>query len=86
MGLNNDQIRNLLHLLTITREHELNCNEFLERMGEFAERDIAGLPIDDILRSVEHHLVMCAECREEYEALIAALKRMKENKPPSEEQ
>jgi hypothetical protein len=78
MELNNDQIRNLLHLLSVTREHEMNCNEFLEKMGEFAERDIAGLPVDDMLQAVEHHLILCAECREEYESLLAALKRTKE--------
>jgi hypothetical protein len=77
MGLNNEQIRNLLHLLSVTRNHELTCDEFLEKMGEYAERDIAGLPLDDILLAVEHHLVLCAECREEYEALLAALRRMK---------
>lgn len=77
MELNNDQIRNLLHLLSVTRNHELNCNEFLEKMGEYAECDIAGLPLDDILMAAEHHLAICAECREEYEALVAALSRTK---------
>jgi hypothetical protein len=80
MEFTNDQIKNLLRLLTVTRDRELNCNEFLEKMGELAEHNLAGLPIDDALRLVEHHRILCAECREEYEALLAVLEREKHKK------
>jgi type I site-specific restriction-modification system R (restriction) subunit len=81
MGLNNDQIKKLLEQIIITRQREINCNEFLQTMGEFAERDLAGLPITDLLKQAEHHLQMCAECREEYEALIAVLKQKRGSLP-----
>jgi hypothetical protein len=76
---NESQIESLLRLLSITREHELNCNEFLDKVAEVAEWEFAGKPIPDELEAVRHHLALCTECGEEYEALITALKRRKED-------
>ncbi|MGE5246910.1 MAG: hypothetical protein ACM3L8_01080, partial [Verrucomicrobiota bacterium] len=55
-----------------------NCNECLDRVAEFAERELAGRPISDALEAVRHHLTRCGECREEYEALITVLERMQD--------
>lgn len=65
------QMKSLLHLLSITRDRELDCNEFLAAMPEFAECALAGTQVP--VQLVEHHLALCAECREEYLALLAAL-------------
>ncbi len=78
MERNSDQVKRLLRLLSITRDDELNCNECLDKLAEFAERERAGKPIPDTLESVQHHLSLCTECREEYEALLRALQCMKE--------
>jgi predicted anti-sigma-YlaC factor YlaD len=78
MELSDDQIRALVRALGITREHEIDCGECLDRVAEFAECELAGRPIPDALETVRHHLARCGECREEYEALIAALERMQE--------
>jgi RNA polymerase-binding transcription factor DksA len=79
MALNRDQIKGLMHLLSITREHELNCNECLDKVAELAECELAGKPIPDAFEAVRHHLTLCAECREEYDALLTVLKRMGED-------
>ena len=34
----------------------------------------AGLPLDEALARVEHHLSICPECREEFEALEKVLR------------
>jgi uncharacterized protein with PIN domain len=78
MTLSDDQIRSLVHALSITREHEIDCAECLDMVAEFAERELARRPIPDALETVRHHLTRCGECREEYEALFTALKRMQE--------
>jgi uncharacterized protein with PIN domain len=78
MVLSDDQIRALVRALGITREQEIDCSECLDRVAEFAERELAGSPIPDALETVRHHLARCGECREEYEALFTALKRMQE--------
>lgn len=78
MGLNDDQIRTLVRALRITREDEINCNECLDMVGWFAERELAGRQVPEALDVVRHHLALCGECREEYESLLTALQRMRE--------
>jgi uncharacterized protein with PIN domain len=80
MALNHDQIKSLVRLLRMTREDEINCNECLDKVAEFAECELAGKAIPEALKAVQHHLTICTECGEEYEALLTALKRMKYDK------
>ncbi|MEW6114903.1 MAG: hypothetical protein AB1664_22420 [Thermodesulfobacteriota bacterium] len=83
MVLNVDQLKGLMRGLSKTREHELNCNECLDKMAEFAERELAGKPVPDALEAVQHHLSICGECSEEYDALLTALQHLKEEESPS---
>lgn len=78
MALSDDQIRALVRALGITREHEIDCGECLDKVAEFAERELAGKPIPDAFEALRHHLTRCGECLEEYEALLEVLKRMRE--------
>jgi hypothetical protein len=73
MRFNVDQINRLLRQLSVSRDHELNCNECLVKMPEFAERELSGKEIAQVLQAVQHHLTLCGECSEEYEALLSAL-------------
>jgi hypothetical protein len=73
--MDNNQVKSLLHLLNITRDRELNCNEFLAGVPEIAECELARRPVPSSLQLVQHHLSLCAECREEYAALTAALRK-----------
>ena len=41
-----------------------------------AELQLASQTISDSLQAVEHHLSICDECREEFEALLTALSGM----------
>jgi uncharacterized protein with PIN domain len=77
MTLNRDQIMNLVRLLGMTQDDEINCNECLDKVAEFAERQLAGQAIPEAFKAVQHHLAFCAECSEEYEALIIGLERMR---------
>jgi len=74
-----DQIKGLIRRLSITRDHELNCNECLDKIAEFAECELASKPIPEALEAVQHHLRICGECDEEYAALLKALQIMKED-------
>ncbi len=77
MKLTHEQIGNLKSLLSVTRDQEINCSECLDHVGEFAELQLEGIPVTKALEAVEHHLTLCIECREEYEALLKALKALK---------
>ena len=67
------QIKGLVRVIGQTREHEFNCAECQRHIGEFAERQIAGLPLG-ALAGVEQHLTVCSECREEFLALEKILR------------
>ena len=68
------QIEGLVRMIGQTREHEFNCAECQRNVGEFAERQIAGLPLGETLAGVEQHLTVCSECREEFLALEKILR------------
>ncbi len=78
MSLSNKQIAELLRQVSLTRDHEINCEQCLSLTAEFAEHQLVGRSIVKALKAVEHHLSICAECSEEYEALQQALKAMQD--------
>jgi len=74
MKLTPAQIESLIAGLKRTREEELNCNECLAHLAEFAELELNNVTIPEALLLVRQHLELCAECQEEYEVLLALLK------------
>ena len=76
MSLSREQIAELLRLIGLTRDEEIDCERCLALVAEFAERELAGRSIPTGLEAVAHHLSICAECREEFDALLEALKGM----------
>ncbi|HVK10269.1 MAG TPA: hypothetical protein VM597_15995 [Gemmataceae bacterium] len=72
--LTDDHIRDLAEVLIQTRPDELTCDEWLDRVGGYAEAVAAGRPVPAGSELVEHHLAICPECREELDALVAALR------------
>ena len=68
------QVEGFVRMVGLTRDHELDCGECLRHVAEFAENKIAGQPLNEALTSVEHHLSVCPECREDYLALERLLR------------
>ncbi len=81
MALSPTEIRGLLGWIGLTRESEIDCDQCLDKVAEFAERELTGRTIPESLESVSHHLQLCADCREEYEALQRALQGLGEPDP-----
>lgn len=77
MALSRRQIDELLKTVSLTKSDEVTCDQCLLNLAEFAERSLEGRSIPDGLQAIEHHLAICAECKEEFEALLAALKNAK---------
>ncbi len=73
MPLTKKEIDDLLHLVGQTKDVEINCEQCLALVAEFAEQRLAGKSIDEGLIAVQQHLQVCPECREEYEALRRTL-------------
>ena len=75
--LTTKQVKELVRQVEATRERELNCNESQSCFGELAEKQLAGLPVDEALALVQHHLSLCPECNEEFQALEKILRALK---------
>lgn len=73
MKLSDDQLKSLTTVLSKTRKTELNCNECLEFVSEFAELELTSQSIPAALEPVAHHIDLCQECREEYDTLLKAI-------------
>ncbi len=73
-----DIFRMLVREIAETREVEIGCDECFEQVDRFAEMKLSGLAPGRAMTLVREHLEICGECREEFEALLAALEATKE--------
>jgi len=69
-----EALRKVAEQLAHTQEVELACDEVLALMDQFAEMVIRGEDAAQIMPLVQHHLEMCGDCREEFEALLRILR------------
>lgn len=76
MALSKEQVDGLLRLVGLTKINEINCDDCLAAVAEFAELQLVGKSLPEGLHAVEHHLSVCDECREEYEALLRTLEKV----------
>lgn len=56
-----------------TNEDELSCDEVFELIDEYAEANLPQKEAARLKPLILHHLDMCRECDEEYEALLKVL-------------
>ena len=71
--LDDPSIDRLLHLLCDTRDDELSCEEVFARLDEYVDCLISHHGVIQQQPLVEHHLHICADCRDELRALQLAL-------------
>jgi len=64
------QLQTLLRMIEATRQHEIDCDEFLHRAAPLLESIAAEQGLPDTLLPVAQHLTVCPECREEFDALL----------------
>jgi hypothetical protein len=68
-----DSIKNMLVMLEQTRETEYACDEVYQIIDQFAELVKRGEDAAQMMPMIQHHLDLCPDCREEYEALMRVL-------------
>ena len=66
-------VTNLIHRLQKTHEEELSCDEVFALVDDYAEASQRGEDVASLKPLIRHHLDMCRECDEEYQALIRVL-------------
>lgn len=73
MDFNKQTLKQLLSKIARTKPDEYDCQEVFELLDVYAEAAKRGEDASALLPLVKHHLDMCRECLEEYEALLQIL-------------
>ena len=76
MKLSSDVLKKMVSCIATTRPDEITCDECFEQLDQFAERVLEGKPAAEAMPLVQDHLNRCEACREEFEALLVAVKSL----------
>ena len=74
MALNLDTLKKMMHMVGSTRPDEIGCDDCFAQLDQFSELVLAGKNVAEAMPLVQDHLDRCMDCREEFEALLRALK------------
>ncbi len=66
-------MQKMLMGLAHTHARELSCDEVYALLDVFADKISRGEDAASLMPLVQHHLKMCPDCREEFEALMKSL-------------
>jgi hypothetical protein len=73
-GLDAHALKEMARGIMTTRPDEIGCAECFDRIDSFVEIELAGRNAAEAMPLVQDHLDRCGNCREEFEALLAALR------------
>ena len=74
VGLDPDRFRAIVRGIMTSRPDEIGCAECSEHMARFVELMRAGVKAGAVMPLVQDHLDRCRDCREEYDALLVAVR------------
>ena len=72
--LDQQMLKGMVEGIFSTRENEYTCGECFDHVDKFAEIVLAGKNAAEAMPLVQDHLDRCGDCREEFEALLEAIK------------
>lgn len=73
-GMDPELLKQMARGIMTTRPDEIGCDECFEQVDHFVDLELDGKDAAAAMPLVQDHLNRCHECREEYEALLAALR------------
>lgn len=76
MNLEPIKLKRLVRSILTTRPDEIGCDDCYARLDIFVEMTLAGKNAAEAMPLVHDHLQRCGNCREEFEALLAALQSL----------
>ena len=76
MRLEPATLKRIVHSALTARPDEIGCDDCFEQLNQFAEMVLAGKDVAEAMPLVQDHLNRCRGCREEFEALLAALRAL----------
>lgn len=74
MKLTSDTLERIVRSAAGARPDEIGCDECFEQLDRFAEMQLAGKSAAEAMPLVKAHLETCRDCREEFEALLEAMR------------
>lgn len=74
MKLTYEHLTKIVRAALTTRDDEIDCETCFDRLDRFAEEKLAGRSPEEAMPLVQAHLDRCSNCREEFEALLDALR------------
>lgn len=74
MKLDLNILKQMLRAILSTKDEEIGCDECFQQLDEFIELKLKGKSPEEAMPLVEAHLKRCKDCRQEYEALLEALR------------
>jgi len=74
MAMPPQTVQALMQELKHTRSEECDCDEALRLFDQFAEATLRGEDVACLMPLVQHHIELCADCREEFDALMRVLR------------
>ena len=71
--LSDEMVTRIMHRLVVAEVTEITCDEVFAIVDEYAEASQRGEDVSSLKPLIRHHLDMCRECDEEYQALVSIL-------------
>jgi hypothetical protein len=66
-------VQKLIQMVENTQEVEFSCEDVYNILDQYTELVYRGDDSADLMPLVEHHIEICPDCREEFEALLQIL-------------
>ncbi len=79
MKLSPEVLKKMVQAVSMTKPDEIGCDECFDQVDQFAEMELQGKDAAEALPLIQDHLERCGGCREEFEALLDALKATAES-------
>jgi hypothetical protein len=76
MNLEPETLKRMVRGVLSTRPDEVGCDECFDQLDRFVEMTLAGKNAAEAMPLVRDHLERCRDCREEFEALLEALRTL----------
>jgi hypothetical protein len=67
------EFQKLIQMVEKTQEIELPCDDVYQILDQYTELVYRGEHAQELMPLVEHHIEICPDCREEFEALLRIL-------------
>jgi hypothetical protein len=68
-----EEFQKLLRMIENTKEVEFSCDDVYHLLDQYSEAVVQGKNAKELMPLVEHHINICPDCREEFEALLRVL-------------